>query len=359
MKTALYNFHQKWEGKMVDYFGYELPISYKAGGLLAENIHTRQKASLFDVSHMGQLILDTHSAKQLNSIIPADITTIAEGASKYTVILNDDGGIIDDCIISNDGERGYYIVVNASRKAIDIEQMQATLSDSSQLKLLNDYALFALQGPHAETVVSTFAPDIAQLKFMQGKWCTIAGVECRINRCGYTGEDGFEIAVPIEHIDSIIDLVTKHDSVQPAGLGARDSLRLEAGLCLYGNDLNETITPIEAGLLWSIPKHRRESTDYRGATKIRDQITNGCAKKLIGLQPEGKTPIRAHTPLYVDGKQVGEVTSGCHSPSLGVPIAMGYVENIYKTTQLIADVRGKSIVCQPTSLPFVPHHYKH
>ncbi len=359
MKTALYNFHQKWDAKIVDFFGYDLPLSYKKGGLLAEHLHTRQKASVFDVSHMGQLIIDTSSAHLLNAIVPADITSIAEGASKYTFILNDGGGIVDDCIISNDGKRGYYMVVNASRKAVDIDHIKTALNNNTHLKILDDYALFALQGPLAESIMNTIAPATSSLAFMQGIWCLINGTECRINRCGYTGEDGFEIAVANTQVNAIIDLFMAYDDVLPAGLGARDSLRLEAGLCLYGNDLNDTTSPIEAGLLWAIAKHRRDSTDYRGADKIRTQQANGTDKKLIGLLPEGKIPVRAQSPLFAGDTHVGKVTSGCHSPSLGVPIAMGYVDTAYIDIPLTASVRGKFIPCHKTSLPFVPHNYKH
>ena len=358
LKTPLYALHQEWGGKMVEFAGYSMPVSYAGAGGMAEHHHTRESASLFDVSHMGQIIVPAAGAAALSSLVPADIGAIPVGASKYTLLMHEGGGVIDDCIISNDGDRGFYIVLNASRKAVDIPLIRAALPSDSPLTELDTHALIALQGPKAVEIVAIAAPAVAALSFMRGQWCQIAGADCRVARCGYTGEDGVEIAIPMAAVDTVIQSLMRSDTVKPAGLGARDSLRLEAGLCLYGNELNESTSPIEAGLLWSIPKSRRTGEGYLGGDTIRRHIEEGPPRKLVGLLPEGRTPVRSGAPLSIDGQPVGEVTSGLHSPTLGVPIALGYVESPHAGQPVTATVRDKPILCQPSALPFVPHRYQ-
>lgn len=368
LQTPLHAWHMQMRGKMVDFAGYALPVFYAGdgGGLIAEHLHTRAHASIFDVSHMGQLALpaDTAALDALAGLMPADPRAIQPGASKYTVLMNEDGGVVDDCIVSNDGERGYFIVINASRKAVDIPYLRAALPNPDALHEHTDRALVAVQGPAAAAAVTALLPAGAELKFMQNAWVDYSGGEMRISRCGYTGEDGFEVSLPADAVTAFVDALMQNPAVRPAGLGARDSLRLEAGLCLYGNELDEETSPIEAGLLWSIPKARRGGSGYRGAATIAEHIGEGGDFRLVGLIPASKVPVRAGATLFWEGNEVGEVTSGVHSPTLSHPIAMAYLDTDFDIDlatiaedAITAEVRGKRIPCKPARLPFVPHRY--
>ena len=362
LKTPLFSLHERLGGKMVSFANYLLPLQY-AGGLLAEHLHTRKSVSLFDVSHMGQVSFQGEGvAYALSEIMPADITTLASGCSKYTMITNSEGGIIDDCIVSNDGNQ-IFIVLNASRKEVDLKVLSSILPNSCEIISHSKKALVALQGPKAAELLKEFFLDIKNLKFMQANFFKYKGKNFRVSRTGYTGEDGFEISIPeeiaIDFCDELLQF-EKGKVLKPAGLGARDSLRVEAGLCLYGQELNEVTTPIEAGLLWTIPKTRRKSGGFAGDKKIIQQIQEGVSKKLVGLLPEGKIPVRQDAPLSsFSGESIGKVTSGVFSPSLSVPIAMGYVQSnfVEKGNKILAEVRGKKISCEIASLPFIKKSY--
>jgi aminomethyltransferase len=347
---------------MTDFSGYSLPLSYAGGGFIAEHIHTRTQASLFDASHMGQLTVSgSNAAETLSKLTPADVSHIAVGTTKYAVLTSDCGGVLDDFIIGNDGDRGFFIVFNASRKAVDIAHLRKHLPASCTITEMSTWALLALQGPQAAAVMETISATAVTLNFMHAGWFNIDGVECRITRGGYTGEDGFEISIPAKAAVNIASQLAAHPAVKPAGLGARDSLRLEAGLCLYGHELTENITPIEAGLLWSIPKHRREGGDYAGADIITQQIANGPSRSLVGLRPQGKKVVRAGAKLRsTTGEDIGAVTSGLHGPSLQFAIALGFVKTPYAATGgiITAEVRGEWINCEVVKLPFVSHQYR-
>ncbi len=363
LKTPLFPLHERFGGKIIPFAGYSLPVQYAGGGLLAEHLHTRKSVSLFDVSHMGQVSLQGDgTAEALSTVMPIDVTTLVAGNSKYTMITNEAGGIIDDCIVSNDGAQ-IFIVFNASRKEVDLQLLRSVIPRSCEIKIHSKTALVALQGPKAVVLLAEFFPDIKNLKFMQAGFLKYKGKNFRVSHTGYTGEDGFEISIPEEiAVDFCDELFSygKGEVVKPAGLGARDSLRLEAGLCLYGQELDEETTPIEAGLLWTIPKKRRESGGFAGDKKIIQQIKEGVSKRLVGLLPDGKIPVRKDAPLNsFSGESIGVVTSGVFSPSLSVPIAMGYVQREFaqQGNKIVAEVRGKKIICEITSLPFIKKSY--
>lgn len=367
LKTPLYDLHCRHDGKMVDFAGYLLPLSYAGGGLLAEHLHTREAASLFDVSHMGQVVIanDAAATAALAQLVPANVEAIPAGSAKYTVLTTPEGGVIDDCIITNDGDDGWFVVINASRKAVDLAHLRAALSAAGAgdaLREIDDHALLAVQGPQAAALVAALFPDspeIPALKFMQCAHADSPFGRCRVSRCGYTGEDGFEISVPAGNSTALAEALLAGGVCKPAGLGARDSLRLEAGLCLYGNELDEATSPIEAGLLWAIPKSRRGAdAAYPGAAAIAAQIADGAPRRLVGLLPQSKTPVRGGAPLQHDGSEVGRVTSGVHSPTLSAPVAIALVAaQVPADATLSATVRGRDIPCQQTALPFVPHNY--
>jgi glycine cleavage system T protein (aminomethyltransferase) len=343
----------------VPFGGYELPLHYPQG-ILAEHQHTRNKASLFDVSHMGQLILKgDERAKALEQLIPSNVQELKPFAQRYSTLTNGRGGIIDDLIIAN-REDHLYLVINGACREKDLQHLRVSLPDSVELTLLNNQALMALQGPQAVEVLSQYAPGCADLGFMKGCWATIDGAECWISRAGYTGEDGFEISCAAEFATTIANLLLQDSDVEFAGLGARDSLRLEAGLCLYGHDLNDQTTPIEADLQFIIQKRRRENGGFLGSEIILDQIAHGPHKKRIGLVPAGRAPIREGVELYNGaGEKIGVVTSGAYSPTLKHPIAMGYVDQQYAGvgTEIFALVRNKQLKCRVATLPFHPHNY--
>lgn len=361
-KTPLYNLHRELGGKMVEFAGYELPVQYKTG-LIAEHLHTRDAATLFDVSHMGQVGIQGDADKVLARCILTDFSSLAVGMGKYSVITNEEGGIVDDCIVSKDKEQEIFMVFNASRKQIDTQIVQNILPSTCKLTSYPDLALIALQGPKAEAALAIFFPQVVVMSFMSAIWAEYQDQKFRISRTGYTGEDGFEISMPSEvSIDFCKSLLALENGelIKPAGLGARDSLRLEAGLALYGQDLTAETTPIEAGLLWTIPKNCRQDGDFCGAEKILQQIVEKPDRKLVGLKPKGRVPVRQGARLSSNSQTIGEVTSGGFSPSLDVPIAMGYVQKEWTKTgsTVIGNVRGKEIICEVVKLPFVQHNYK-
>ena len=356
--TALFDHHVAAGGRMVDFAGWELPIQYE--GVIAEHTWTRTSASLFDVSHMA--VVEIHGddpGRSLERLTPAGISTLAEGRQRYALLTNDDGGIIDDCMIANWGDH-LTMVVNASRAAVDIPHLTAGLPECD-VRFKLDRSLLALQGPTAAIVMTRLAPSLADTVFLDVQAIDLAGIEVEISRSGYTGEDGFEITVAGDQAAIVVaELLLEQPEVRLAGLGARDTLRLEAGLHLYGNDLDETISPVEADLTWSIPKRRREAGDFPGADRIQSELLNGPVRTRVGLRPEGKRPVREHTILRSpSGGDGGEVTSGGYGPSVEHPIAMALVPPHLAElgTELVADVRGKDITCVVTSLPFSPHRY--
>ena len=371
--TPLDALHSEWGGKMTGFAGFRLPLSYEGGGFIAEHLHTREAASLFDVSHMGQArISGASAAAALSRLTPADISAVAEGTAKYAVLTNENGGALDDFIVANDGARGLFVVVNASRKTEDFAHLRAHLPPDAQMEELAGWGLIALQGPRAEAAAAAVAPEIARLGFMRAMWFDFCGEECRAARCGYTGEDGFEFSLPANVAADFARKLAAHPDVKPAGLGARDSLRLEAGLCLYGNELDETITPVQAGLTWAIPKSRREGGEYPGAEVIASEIRDGAKMRLVGLLAEGRKVARAGAPLFASlpekssgvnaegGKVIGKVSSGVFSPSLQKPIALGFVAADFAASgsSVFAQVRGEYVEYRTAKMPFVSHQYK-
>lgn len=358
-KTALYDLHVELGAKLVPFAGYAMPVQYPLG-VKGEHLHTRAKAGLFDVSHMGQVRLTGENrVAELEKLVPGDIAALKPGRTRYSAFTNDDGTILDDLMITNAGD-SLFLVINAACKDDDIVHMRANLDNGVELEELTDRALMALQGPEAANVLARFAPDVASLKFMSFVEIDIAGIPCFVTRSGYTGEDGFEISVPDTDADKLARLLLAEDEVEAIGLGARDSLRLEAGLCLYGNDIDTTTTPVEGDLNWIINKRRREEGGFLGADIILDQLANGADRKRVGIKPEGKAPAREHTMvLNKDGYDIGEITSGGFGPTVDAPIAMGYVaiEFAEPGTKVDLMVRGKARPAEIVALPFAPHRY--
>ena len=344
---------------MVPFAGYEMPVQYPAG-VLAEHNHTRAKASIFDVSHMGQVSLrGGNPAAALETLVPGDITGLAAGRMRYTMFTNDAGGILDDLMVTNVGDY-LFLVVNAACKDADIAHLRAGLPTDIPLDVLDDRSLIALQGPAAATVLSRFAPGAEKMPFMTALPFEIDGSRLAVTRSGYTGEDGYEISIPSGDAVRITEMLLAEQDIELAGLGARDSLRLEAGLCLYGHDIDETTTPVEAALLWSIAKRRREEGGFPGADVIREQIADGVTRKRVGILPDGKAPAREGTGITdADGTIIGTVTSGGFGPSAGGPVAMGYVAagNTEKDTPVNLVVRDKPRPGRIASMPFVPNRY--
>ncbi|WP_244435615.1 glycine cleavage system aminomethyltransferase GcvT [Martelella sp. AD-3] len=357
---------------MVPFAGYDMPVQYPMG-VLKEHLHTREKAGLFDVSHMGQVWLKPRSgnladaAIALEKLVPVDILGLKPGRQRYAFFTNENGGILDDLMVANRGDH-LLIIVNAACKDADLAHMKAYLSDLCAVEThFEDKALLALQGPKAEAVLAPLCPAVAEMKFMDVRACEILGVTCVISRSGYTGEDGFEISVPAEHAAALARALLAHEDCAPIGLGARDSLRLEAGLCLYGNDIDETTTPVEAALVWGMQKARRPGGDreggFPGADIIFGQLADGAKRLRVGLKAEGRAPIRPPAKLYADDKgetEIGHVTSGGFGPSVGVPVAMGYVaaDHAETGTTLYAEVRGKYLPVTITDTPFIKPTYK-
>ena len=358
-KTPLDALHRKLGAKMVPFAGFDMPLQY-TGGIIAEHLHTRSKAALFDVSHMGQAILaGDDPAAALERLVPGDIRQLPVGKILYTMLTNDQGGIIDDLMVTNHITH-LHLVVNAACKEKDFAHIRGRLAGSDTLEERTDRALLALQGPDAAQVLARIAPACRHLLFMTAEPLTLAGVPCLVSRAGYTGEDGFEISVPNEEAENLAGMLLDEPEVQPIGLGARDTLRLEAGLCLYGNDIDETTTPIEAALAWSISKRRRAEGGFPGADVIIRQIAEGPGRKRVGLRLEGKAPVRAHSQITDPaGEVIGEVTSGGYGPTLGAPVAMGYVTGAHAQPETPVNliVRGKPLAGRVAALPFAEHRY--
>lgn len=359
-KTPLYDLHVELGGKVVDFAGWSLPVQY-APGIMAEHRHCREKAGLFDVSHMGQVIIHgVDAASAFEQLVPGNIEGLKPGSARYTVFTNDQGGVLDDLIVSRT-DNGLFAVVNAGCRDADIAHMRSNLEPAFLVEELTDRALLALQGPAAAGVLEELTPDVADMTFMQTTETTLNGVPARLSRLGYTGEDGFEISVAAGDAVDLARRLLGHDDVMPIGLGARDSLRLEAGLCLYGHELTPEITPIEAGLRWSIGKRRREEGGFPGAAIIQAQLTNGPARTLVGVRPEGRAPAREGTEIQdADGRAIGIVTSGGFGPTVGGPVSLGYVPPAHAEpgSDVVLMVRGKGHPARIAALPFTPHHYR-
>lgn len=352
LETPLAGLHRELGGRMVPFAGYTMPVQYPAG-IMAEHLHCRSSAALFDVSHMGQAELHGEgAAAALEKLTPADVAGLKPGRQRYGLLLNESGGIVDDFMVANLGDR-LFLVVNASRKHVDFPLIESVLPPGVTLRPLPDRALLALQGPAVAALVPT------ALTFMGISEIEIAGIRVLASRSGYTGEDGLEISVPAGQAEALARHLLDLPGVMAAGLGARDSLRLEAGLCLYGQDLDETTNPVEAALTWSMGKRRRMLWDFRGADPVREALDNGPKRLRVGLRPEGRQPARAHTPIHANGTKIGEVTSGGFGPSAGAPVAMGYVarEHAADGTALDLLVRDKPLPARVSPMPFQPHRY--
>jgi len=360
-KTPLHALHLELGGKMVPFAGYEMPVQYPAG-VLKEHLHSRAQAGLFDVSHMGQAFLSgTDPAKALESVTPADIIGIREGAQRYGLLLNDQGGIKDDFMTTRlAGESALYLVVNASMKESDFAYIAERLGTQAVLAPAPERALLALQGPTAVDVLERHSPGIGKLSFMRAARASVAGAPAIVSRTGYTGEDGFEISITGKDAEKVARALLGEPEVLPIGLGARDSLRLEAGLCLYGHDIDESTDPVEANLVWSIGKRRKLDRGFAGAEVVMDRLFNGAGRKRVGIRPEGKAPAREGTEITAGGRVVGKITSGGFGPSLNGPCAMGYVLSEFSNdgTPVELLVRGKALPAQVVPMPFVPHRYK-
>lgn len=344
---------------MVPFAGYEMPVQYPAG-ILAEHNHTRAKASIFDVSHMGQLALrGDNPAAALETLVPGDIAGLAAGRMRYTMFTNEAGGILDDLMVTNVGDY-LFLVVNAACKDADIAHLRAGLPGGTELNVLENRSLIALQGPAAARVLARHAPGVETMPFMSALPFVIDGARLAVTRSGYTGEDGYELSVPSADVVRITELLLADDDVELAGLGARDSLRLEAGLCLYGHDIDKTTSPVEAALTWSISKRRRLEGGFPGAHVIQRQIAEGVTRKRVGILPDGRAPAREGTQITdAEGDVIGVVTSGGFGPSAGRPVAMGYVDSDYaaKETPVNLVVRDKPRPGRIAAMPFVPNRY--
>jgi len=362
-QLGLHDLHISLGGKMVPFAGYDMPVQYPAG-VMKEHLHTRSAAGLFDVSHMGQVILRPRGSMEalvaaFEGLMPVDVSGLAEGRQRYGMFTNDTGGILDDLMFANRGDH-LFVVVNAACKAADVAHMQAHLSDVAEVQPL-DRALLALQGPQACAALARIAPGVAAMRFMD---VAVFG-DLWVSRSGYTGEDGYEISVPQAGALALAQALLAMPEVMPIGLGARDSLRLEAGLCLYGHDITDKTSPVEAGLTWAIQKVRRaggaRAGGFPGAARIQHELDHGPQRLRVGLRPETRAPMREGTTLFdPDGTPLGEVTSGGFGPSVGAPIAMGYVAASHAApgTRLTGDVRGKRLPVSTCPLPFHPTTYK-
>ncbi|OBU17053.1 glycine cleavage system aminomethyltransferase GcvT [Photobacterium aquimaris] len=364
LQTPLYDLHVRMGAKMVPFAGYEMPVQYNLG-VKKEHLHCRDAAGVFDVSHMGQLRLrGENAAKMLEMLVPVDVIDLPEGKQRYAFFTNEAGGIEDDLMVTNFGDH-LFIVVNAACKAQDIAHLQSHLQAGVELEVITDRALLALQGPKAVEVLAQLNPQVREMVFMDAVRIELLGQECYVSRSGYTGEDGFEISVPNSHAQALATALLANECVEWIGLGARDSLRLECGLCLYGHDLDSTTTPIEASLLWGISKIRRTGSEraggFIGADIILTQMeTKAVDRKRIGLIGQTKAPVREGSLLFdADNNQVGCVTSGTFGPSIAIPVAMAYVALTSSEidTVLFAEVRGKRLPMTVTKMPFVAQRY--
>ncbi|WP_438275888.1 glycine cleavage system aminomethyltransferase GcvT [Nitrobacter sp.] len=374
-RTPLHALHLARGGKMVPFAGYDMPVQY-AAGVLKEHLHTRAAAGLFDVSHMGQVALRPKSGKvedaalALERLVPQDIVAVAPGRQRYAQFTNAAGGLLDDLMVANFGDH-LFLVVNGACKAADETHLREQLADACSIDVLSDRALVALQGPKAAAVLAKLCPEAPAMRFMEAgpHPIRIAGgtADCFISRSGYTGEDGFEISISAAQAEAVATALLDDPDVMPIGLGARDSLRLEAGLCLYGHDIDTTTTPVEAALEWSVQKSRRSggarAGGFPGADVILSQFEQGAARRRIGLLPEGRTPVREGARLFADANSadpIGAVTSGGFGPSLNAPVAMGYLPTSHAAVGglVFADVRGQRLPLRVSAMPFVPHNYK-
>jgi aminomethyltransferase len=370
-RTVLYDLHLRLGAKMVPFAGYEMPVQYPLG-VMKEHLHTRAAAGLFDVSHMGQVILRPRSgrladaAAALETLVPVDVLGLTEGRQRYGMFTAPDGGILDDLMFANRGDH-LFVVVNAACKAADIAHMRTHLAGPCVVEEITDRALIALQGPSAEAVLERLAPGAAAMRFMDVAVLGWQGTDLWVSRSGYTGEDGFEISVAGDRAEAFATALLADPAVQPIGLGARDSLRLEAGLCLYGHDIDPGTSPVEAALDWAIQKARRtggaRAGGFPGAARILRELAEGPTRRRVGLRPEGRAPMRDGTQLFTDadgGVAVGHVTSGGFGPSLEAPIAMGYLPSALcaSGTTVYGEVRGKRLPATVTDLPFRPSTYK-
>ena len=368
--TPLHALHMELRARMVPFAGYDMPVQYPPG-VLKEHLHTRAGAGLFDVSHMGQIVMRAKSgdvrdaARALERLVPVDILDLAPGRLRYAFFTNAHGGILDDLMVANCGDH-LLLVVNAACKATDEAHLRGQLGKECEVERL-DRALIALQGPKAETALAILAPECTSMRFMDVRTLTLKGAECMVSRSGYTGEDGYEISTPADIAREIAEELLANADVAPIGLGARDSLRLEAGLCLYGSDIDDKTTPVEAGLSWAIQKERRSGGaregGFPGAEIILGQLEHGTPRHRVGLRPEGRAPVRASAPLYVEADasaRIGSVTSGGFGPSLNAPIAMGYLAAALAVpgTRVFAEVRGNRLPIAVTALPFIVPKYK-
>lgn len=369
--TPLHDLHVSLGGKMVPFAGYDMPVQYPAG-VLKEHLHTRSQAGLFDVSHMGQIALRPKSgkvedaARALERLVPQDIVAIAPGRQRYAQFTNANGGILDDLMVANFGDH-LFLVVNAACKEADEAHLRAHLSGDCVIDSLADRALIALQGPKAEAALAKLCAEAPDMKFMDAGPHRVAGIDCFVSRSGYTGEDGFEISVPVADAEHLAKALLDNPDVMPIGLGARDSLRLEAGLCLYGHDIDTATTPVEAALEWSVQKSRRtggmRAGGFPGAEKILAHFDNGASRRRVGLRTEGRAPVREGALLFADAtssQPIGQVTSGGFGPTLNAPVAMGYVPTSLSAlgTQLFAEVRSQRLAVQVAAMPFVKNTYK-
>ncbi|AXX99834.1 glycine cleavage system aminomethyltransferase GcvT [Profundibacter amoris] len=369
-RTGLYDLHLELGAKMVPFAGYEMPVQYPAG-VMKEHIHTRENAGLFDVSHMGQVLVRPKSgdvadaALAFETLVPVSLLALKEGRQRYAMFTNDAGGIMDDLMVANRGDH-LFVVVNAACKEADIAHMRANLSDSCDIEVIGDRALLALQGPLAEAALNGIAP-VADMKFMDVAMVPSEFGDLWVSRSGYTGEDGLEISVVDDRAVAFARALLAAEGVEPIGLGARDSLRLEAGLCLYGNDIDETTSPVEAALEWAMQKVRRKGGaregGFPGADRILNELENGTTRRRVGILPEGRAPMRAHTLLFASedaSEPMGEVTSGAFGPTIARPMSMGYVATEFAETgtRIFAEVRGKRLPATIADMPFRPSTYK-
>ncbi|WP_413709555.1 glycine cleavage system aminomethyltransferase GcvT [Rhizobium sp. Rhizsp82] len=369
-KTPLHALHLSLGARMVPFAGYDMPVQYPAG-VMKEHLQTRQAAGVFDVSHMGQVIVKAKSGKYedaalaLESLVPVDILGLAEGRQRYGFFTDDNGGILDDLMITHLDDH-LFVVVNAACKEEDVAHMRKHIGDRCDITLL-DRALIALQGPRAVDVLAELWADVAAMKFMDVRHCRLHDVSCLVSRSGYSGEDGFEISIPADKAEDVTKRLLEHPDVEAIGLGARDSLRLEAGLCLYGNDIDTTTTPVEAALEWGMQKARKtggvRAGGFPGAGRILSELDNGATRRRVGLKPDGKAPVRGRAKLYADAEgktELGEVTSGGFGPSVEGPVAMGYVPLSHAAagTVIFAEVRGKYLPVTVSALPFITPTYK-
>lgn len=355
--------HLELGARMIPFAAYRMPLQYPAG-ILAEHRHTRNRAGLFELSHMGQIrISGPDVAAELEKLVPSDLRALPLLRQRYTVFTNGSGGVLDDLMVTNAGDH-FFLVVNAARKHADLEHLIGRMPESCRIEMLPDRAMIALQGPEAVHVLARLVPGSERLEFMEGGNFVLESADCFITRCGYTGEDGFEISVSASEVEKIARQFLRQPEVAPIGLGARDTLRLEAGLCLYGHELDETTTPVEAGLSWVVARRYRQpggpTAGFPGAARILEQIRGGVARKRVGLLPEGRAPVREGAEILNDQFEViGRVTSGGFGPSIGAPVAMAYLDSRHAAegNRLCVVLRNKRISGKVTGLPFVHHRY--